>query len=261
MNKTILAVDIGNTLTHIAVIKGVKVLSKNFIETMDSKREYGLRLQQIFSKIQRDHKRIHGIIICSVVPQGLKITVTSVKIRFALKPWVVGKDINVPIKNRYHFPRQVGQDRLVAAYAAVRLYGFPSIIIDFGTAITFDIVSQRGEYLGGLIVPGIRLSAESLFNKTALLPKVTMQKPKTLIGRDTKGSILSGLYYGYGTLCQGLIKLINQDMRRYHRFKRIVIMTGGYTELMKSFISPIQRIIDKDLVLKGLSLLYDRAQK
>jgi type III pantothenate kinase len=168
--------------------------------------------------------------------------------------FVVGQDIKVPIKNNYRYPRQVGQDRLVGAYAAKVFYGVPLIVVDFGTAITFDVVSKKGEYLGGIIVPGIRLTAESLFKKTALLPKVEIARPKELIGRDTKNSILSGIFYGYGSLCDGLVRLINQELQ----FRPKVIATGGYVEIMQQFSREIQKV-DEELIFRGLSLLYPKA--
>src|SRR6185503_4775114 len=121
------------------------------------------------------HRRhvIDDFVICSVVPKYLKIGESEIKRRYGKSPVVIGRQISVPIKNNYRNKSQVGQDRLVGAYAAERLYGAPAIIVDFGTAITFDVVSAHGDYDGGIIVPGIRLSAESLFRKTALLPEVS----------------------------------------------------------------------------------------
>ena len=138
----------------------------------------------------------------------------------------------MPMENNYN-PKQIGQDRLVGAYAAKVLYGFPAIIIDFGTATTFDVVNGKGEYDGGLIVPGIRLSTETLFQKTALLPRIeNIQAPKNLVGKNTQDSILSGLFYGYGTMSSGLIDLIEKKIKG----KAKVIITGGYTSLMKKYI-------------------------
>ena len=164
---------------------------------------------------------------------------------------IIGRDIQVPIKNRYKNPKQVGQDRLVGAYGAMKIYGRPLIVVDLGTAITFDVISPKGEYLGGAIVPGIRLSAESLFLKTALLPHIEIQAPKHIIGKTTQESILSGLFYGYGSLCRGFIDLISQEIKA----KPKVVMTGGHTHLMKKFVSPKIRIIDEDLVFKGIYFL------
>ena len=143
---------------------------------------------------------------------------------------------------------------MVGAYAALQLYGKPVIIIDLGTAITFDVVSSKREYLGGAIVPGLRLSAEALFLKTALLPQIAIKAPKSVIGRTTQESILSGLFYGYGCLCRGFIELMSQQLHSRPK----VIMTGGHTHLMKKFISPKVRIIDEHLVHKGMALLVSQ---
>jgi type III pantothenate kinase len=185
---------------------------------------------------------------------------------------VVGRDIVVPVKNRYKDPKQVGQDRLVGAYGAMKIYGCPLIVVDLGTAITFDVISAKGEYLGGAIVPGIRLSAESLFLKTALLPKIEIQAPRHIIGKTTQESMLSGLFYGYGSLCKGMIDLLSSRIRVIARRAKPdegphaghsqqlaisvkVVMTGGHTHLMKKFVSPKIRIIDEDLVFKGVYFL------
>ena len=166
----------------------------------------------------------------------------------------MGKDVIVPLINRYRNPRQVGQDRLVGAYAALKFYGAPVIVIDFGTAITFDVVSKRREYLGGIIVPGIRLSAESLFHKTALIPRIDIVKPGPLIGKDTQESVLSGIFYGYGAMSRGLIELI---AKKFKGDKPKVIVTGGYTAQMKKYIASQITKIDRYLVFKGLFLLWE----
>ena len=203
-------------------------------------------------------------IICSVVPKASKILEDILKKNVAVD--IIGRDIVVPIKNRYKNPKQVGQDRLVGAYGAMKIYGRPLIVVDLGTAITFDVISAKGEYLGGAIVPGIRLSAESLFLKTALLPNIEIQAPKHIIGKTTQESILSGLFYGYGSLCKGMIDSLSSqlsfprkvgltDTRSCSRESIRVVMTGGHTHLMKKFVSPKIRIIDEDLVFKGIYFL------
>jgi len=169
-----------------------------------------------------------------------------------LTPKVVGQTIKVPVKNRYRNPRQVGQDRLVCAYAAGEIYGRPAIVVDSGTAITFDILSKKNEYLGGIIAPGIRLSAETLFSKTALLPKIKIHAPSSIIGRDTESSILSGLFYGYGMMILGLIERISKKITGRPR----VIATGGYTDILRKFVANRIDKVDKTLVFKGLGILW-----
>lgn len=248
----ILAVDIGNTTVSFGVLKGMRVLKNYATEIRVPKTRLRVELKRIVGLIARTSPDIDSVIICSVVPEVLGVCERVIGQRLRIIPMVVGKDVKVPMRNNYRNPRQVGQDRLVCAYAAKRLYGQPAIVIDFGTATTFDVISNRGSYEGGIIVSGIRLSADSLFQKTALLPKIGVIKgPHALIGKDTRGSILSGIFFGYGAMCCGLIDQIAKKIKG----KPKVIVTGGYTRLMKKFISKKVTKIDKDLVFKGMGLL------
>lgn len=241
----LLAVDIGNTTIGLAVIHKTGRIETTVIVDTDAKPG---NIKAVMGKILRAHA-VSRVIICSVVPKVSKTLEGILKKNVPVD--IIGRDITVPIKNGYKNPKQVGQDRLVGAFGAMRIYGCPLIIVDLGTAITFDVVSSKGEYLGGAIVPGIRLSAESLFLKTALLPHIEIQAPRHIIGKTTQESILSGLFYGYGSLCRGFIDLISRQMKA----KPKVVMTGGHTHLMKKFVSPKIRIIDEDLVFKGIYFL------
>ena len=241
----LLAIDIGNTTIGFALIhKAGRIESVAIIDT-DAKVN---KIKAFVAKILKS-KSISRVIICSVVPQASKTLENILKKTVPVD--IIGRDIVVPIKNCYKNPKQVGQDRLVGAYGAMKIYGCPLIVVDLGTAITFDVISAQGDYLGGAIVPGIRLSAESLFLKTALLPHIEIQAPRQIIGRTTQESMLSGLFYGYGSLCRGFIDLISQQLK----IKPKVVMTGGHTHLMKKFVSPKIRIIDEDLVFKGIYFL------
>lgn len=248
-----LAVDIGNTTIAFAVIKRNKVLIVKKIETLAKKDSLRLQLTGVLRGFKRRYGVFQKAVICSVVPAAVSIVKSEIKAELGIRALVIGEDIKVPMINKYKNPRQVGQDRLVGAYAAMTLYGKPTIIIDLGTAITFDAVSGKGEYLGGAIVPGIRLSAESLFLKTALLPQIDIKAPNSVIGRTTQESILSGLFYGYGSLCRGFIDLIAKQIKG----KPKVVMTGGHTQLMKKFINRDIRVVDEELVFKGLDLLLN----
>jgi len=252
----LLAMDIGNTTISLGVMRGKKIIDLWHVYTAQTERQLISDLQKVLAGIKKRRYLIRDIIICSVVPRALGIVKPFLQKRMGIKVFVVGQDIKVPIKNNYRYPKQVGQDRLVGAYAAKVLYGAPLIVVDFGTAITFDIVSKKGEYLGGIIVPGIRLTAESLFKKTALLPKVEIERPKELIGRDTKNSILSGIFYGYGSLCDGLIILINKKLK----LKSTVIATGGYVNMMKQFSREIGHV-DQGLIFRGLYLIYQKGKE
>ena len=257
-SKTLLAVDIGNTTISLGVLKGKSVVAVSEIET----RLPAKTLQKALNKVLNEFKKHFGfadVIICSVVPPVLNNAKNIVQRNLQMKPLIVGQDVIVPIINRYRNPKQVGQDRLVGAYAARKLYGIPAIVIDFGTAITFDVVSKRNEYLGGIIVPGIRLSAEALFHKTALIPRIDIVKPGPLIGKDTQQSVLSGIFYGYGAMSRGLIDLLTRKLRT----KPKVIVTGGYTPQMRRYIAGQITKVDRYLVFKGLHLLWKgcRSQK
>jgi len=241
----LLAIDIGNTTIGFAVIQKTSQIVSTVIVDTDAKPG---KIKAIIQKILKAHP-IDRAVICSVVPKTTRSLEEILKKKLAVS--VIGRDIIVPIKNRYKNPKQVGQDRLVGAYGAMRIYGQPLIVVDLGTAITFDVISTQGEYLGGAIVPGIRLSAESLFLKTALLPHIDIKAPRHIVGRTTQESILSGLFYGYGSLCRGFIDLISKQIKA----KPKVVMTGGHTLLMKKFVSPKIRIIDEDLVFKGIYFL------
>lgn len=251
----ILAVDIGNTTIGLGLMKGKRVVKRFSLETHSNPQILSKQLAAILRKMKSS--RISSVAICSVVPAKTKSVEACINKVLSLSSVVIGRDLTVPLVNRYRNPKQVGQDRLVGAFAALKMYGAPAIVIDFGTAITFDVVSAKNEYLGGIIVPGIRLSAESLFNKTALLPKVKIQCPRALIGRDTQGSILSGLFYGYGALSSGLIERISKTIKG----KPKVIITGGHLKLVKKFISHQVHKVDPDLVFHGLALLIRESQR
>jgi len=239
----LLAIDVGNTNIAFGLLEGKRLIHTFNIPTN------AYNLNKLKAKISK--KSLNDTVICSVVPRISKRLERDLLVFFGKKPYIIGKDIIVPIKNLYRKPKQVGQDRLVNAYAAANLYGAPLIAIDFGTAITFDVISKKKEYLGGMILPGLKISLEALNQRTALLPKVKLKKPKDFIGRDTKNSMLSGIVYGYGSLTDELITRIRKVIGQ----NALAIATGGNTELIFKYCQKINKI-DKDLTLKGLSMLY-----
>ncbi len=259
----LLTVDIGNTTIALGLFKNQRLLKVWRIETVFNCRRLRSRLYSLARQIQKRGPALEGIVICSVVPQLSGAVAEGLSKFFKVNVFLIGRDIKVPLINRYRNPRHVGQDRLVGGFAASKLYGTPArrlnrmaggplIVIDFGTAITFDVVSRKKEYLGGIIIPGIRLTAESLWKKTALLPKVRIKAPKELIGRDTKESILSGIFYGYGALCDGLIDRIARGFPS----KPKIILTGGYSRIMRKFIDQKIHCVDENLIFKGMNLLF-----
>lgn len=248
----ILAVDIGNSTVHVVVMKGRRIVMRVRVDTLSTSEKILKELGVVFSSLALQFHDLDSAIVCSVVPEISQKVCMLIKKKCNLMPLLVGQDIDVPIKNNYLNKSAVGQDRLVCAYAASVLHGTPCIIIDFGTAITIDFVSATGAYEGGMIIPGVRLSAKSLFENTALLPCLDKFKiPKNIIGKTTQESILSGIFYGYSTMCDGLIARIKNK----HAQDAKVILTGGYTQLMKKFITSKIDVLDSDLIFKGLLAL------
>lgn len=241
----LLAIDIGNTNITVGLFRKDKLIRRYSLAT--KQRNYGFFLKKIFA-----HQSIEAVIISSVVPQATKKIAKALKSLTTTQVIILGKDIIVPIKNRYLYPKQVGQDRLVNAYAALKLYGIPAIVVDFGTAITFDVISKKKEYLGGMILPGLEISLDALAEKTALLPRIKLAKPRGLVGRNTANSILNGIVYGFGTLTDGLIDKMESELGK--DFK--VIATGGNINFMAKYCSKFDAI-DINLTLKGLNLIYN----
>ncbi|MBU2222169.1 MAG: type III pantothenate kinase, partial [Candidatus Omnitrophica bacterium] len=227
----IIAIDIGNTNIAVGLFDTGKLIRKYSIPTKAN--EYYPYLREIVLK----NKASTGI-ICSVVPQATQRLTGSLKKLGFKGIKTCGVNQKIPIKNLYRYPGQVGQDRLVNAYAAVRLYQAPAIIIDFGTAITFDVVTAKKEYKGGMIIPGLGISLETLAEKTALLPKIKLNRPSELIGRDTRNSILSGVIYGYSALTDGLISKLKAELKT----NPIVISTGGNIDLIAGYCRQIDKI-------------------
>lgn len=243
-----LAIDIGNTNISFGIFKARRLIRSFEIPT----KSYSLkRVQSRLGKLKLD-----DCIICSVVPRMTKRLQKDLK-KFLSKPaYILGKDLLVPIKNLYRFPKQVGQDRLVNAYRAVVKYGAPLIAVDFGTATTFDVVSKNKEYLGGMILPGLEISLEALSQHAALLPKIKLKGPGELIGRDTESSILSGLVHGFAALTDELVVRIKKKISSNAK----VIATGGNITLIARFCKKID-FIEKELTLKGLFLIYESFKK
>ncbi len=240
----LLTINVGNTNISFGVFEGVKLVKKF---SMPDK-SYNIKsLKSVLGKINVD-----GCIICSVVPKITVIVEKDLKRFFYIQPYILGKNIEVLIKNSYRNPRQLGQDRLVNAYAGVMLFGAPLIIIDFGTAITFDIVSGQKEYLGGMILPGLSTSLEALSQKTALLPEIRLGKPKEFIGRDAKNGMLSGIVYGLAALTDGLISKIRKEIGKNAK----VVGTGGNINLINKYCAKIDKV-DIDLTIKGLNFIYN----
>jgi len=240
----LLAINIGNTNISGAIFSSPKRIIKQFVLPTKAYSK-----TKLVKKLKKSFK-ISDAVICSVVPKLTKVLERDLKLFTGKRPYIIGKEVTVPIKNLYQ-PGQLGQDRLVNAYSACTLYQTPLVVIDSGTAITFDVVSKDKKYLGGLIIPGMEISLKSLKEKTALLPSIKLCQPKILIARDTKNSILSGVVYGYSALCKEMVIRI----KKYIGKKTLVLGTGGNISLIKKY-SGIKIKIDKNLTLKGINLVY-----
>ncbi|MBF0254510.1 MAG: type III pantothenate kinase [Candidatus Omnitrophica bacterium] len=238
----LVAVDVGNTRTHFGVFKGQCLLRTFSVPT----HEHHARIPDAIGNVPQ---RTTAGVICSVVPQKNRVLRAHLKSRCGGGVGVLGKDLPIPIRNRTSKPSQVGADRLVNALAAYRRVGRALVVVDFGTAVTFDVVSGRGEYLGGAIAPGIELTLKALAEKTALLPRIELRHVNRAVGRTTFESMRSGCAFGLGFLCDGLLKRFDEELLCKHR----VIATGGYARFMQRYSRRI-RDFDPNLTLKGIRI-------
>lgn len=254
-------IDVGNTNIVFGVFKGKKLLYDWRIATLKDRTsdEYGLLFHQILKHHGLDTKDIKDIIISSVVPPLMHTLPAMCKKYFNIDPIVVGPGVKTGMDIKYDNPKEVGADRIVNGVAGYEKYGGPLIIVDIGTAITFDVISKKGDYLGGVITPGIKISTEALFLRTSKLPKVEIAKPERVIGKNTVNSIQSGIVYGYIGLTDYIIEKIIDEMQQMYKeeVEVKVVATGGFANLISSESKYINTI-DKFLTLDGLRIIYDR---
>lgn len=254
----LLVVDVGNTNIVFGVYKNEELQYNWRIATYKEKTsdEYGLLFEQIFKYHSLCPKDVKDVIISSVVPT-LMHTLSAMSIKYFNKePKIVGPGIKTGMNIKYDNPKEVGADRIVNAVAGYEKYGGPLIIVDFGTAITFCAISKEGEYLGGAITPGISISSEALFLRTAKLPKVEISKPESVIAKNTVNSIQAGLVYGYIGLVDFIIERIMEELKEEGEVETVVA-TGGFSSLIASESKYINKI-DKLLTLEGLRIIYGR---
>jgi len=247
-------VDIGNTNIVFGIFKDREIINHWRIGTDKDKTsdEYGVLFRNLMEMNGIDLESITGAVVSCVVPTLLEVILRTLRFYFKVDPIVVGPGIKTGMPILYHNPKEVGADRIVNAIAAFEEYKCSVVIVDFGTATTFDCVSDKGEYLGGSIATGILVSAEALFRSASMLPKVEIVAPKTVIGRNTVHSIQSGIVFGYAGLVDGIVERIKKEMGTRPR----VIATGGLASLISSESNTIE-IIDEFLSLKGLRLIYE----
>lgn len=251
----LLVIDIGNTNTVIGLYKGDNLeadwrLASQQHRTAD---EYGIMIKELFLLDKIQISDISDVIISCVVPPLLPVLEEMTTKYFNVKPLIVDSKTKTGLSILYDNPDEVGADRIVNAVAGFEKFGGPLIIVDFGTAITFDVVSEKGEYLGGLIFPGISISMETLFKKAARLPRVDLISPKSVIGKNTEESVRSGAIYGYAGLVESIVKEIIKEIGKDAK----VISTGGQAELIAKH-SPVIRENCPLLTLEGLKIIYDK---
>ncbi|HOV69231.1 MAG TPA: type III pantothenate kinase [Clostridia bacterium] len=250
----VLTLDVGNTNIKIGLFNEKKLefswrISTDWNKTSD---EYGLIFRELFSHKNRKLEDVKGIIISSVIPSINYTLEHMCKLYFDINPIMVGPGVKTGINIKYDNPKEVGSDRIVNAVSAFRKYGGPCIVIDFGTATTFGYVTAEGEFLGGCICPGIRISTEALVQKTAKLPKIEFVMPDRIIGRSTVTNMQSGVIYGY----VGQVEYIVRRMKEEAGKENVkVIATGGFSRLIAKATDCID-IIDPLLTLEGLMLVY-----
>lgn len=251
----LLAIDVGNTHTVLGIFSGEKLMNHWRLSTSKERTidEYGILARNLFTIAGIRFEKVSGIAISSVVPPLNDTLEEMSKSYFHMEPLFVQPGIKTGMPILYENPHDVGADRIANAVAALTLFGSPALVIDFGTATTFDVISDRGEYLGGIIVPGPEISAEALFEKTARLPRIGIKKPPKVIGKNTVHSIQSGLYHGYISLIKGMIDAVNEELE----MEPEVIATGG---LFHSFIKDMPFIshFKQNLTLYGLKIIYDK---
>ena len=252
----LLAIDLGNTNIVFAVYDGENRRGE-WRSSTDAQRtadEYGVWLAQLMALDDLGRDSIDAAIIATVVPEALFSLKTLCRRYFGCEPLVVGEpEVALGLEIRTDFPEEVGADRLVNAAAAHARYGGPLIVLDFGTATTFDVVDGDGNYCGGVIAPGINLSLDALHMAAAQLPRVAVRRPDTVIGKRTVPAMLSGIYWGYVSLIEGLIRRIGEEYGE----AMTVVATGGLAPLFAQATEAIQHL-DSDLTLRGLAEIYRR---
>jgi type III pantothenate kinase len=251
----LLAIDVGNTNTVLGVFDGSKLRHHWRVETSHSRTsdEYGILVRQLFAVSSVDPAGVRAVAVSSVVPP-MAFTLEQMSARyFGVKPLFVGPGVKTGMPILYENPREVGADRVVNAVAAWEKWRTALVVVDFGTATTFDAVSPRGEYLGGAICPGITISMEALFRAASKLPRVEFARPPHVIGKNTVASMQAGLVYGYVGLVDGICTRMKEELG--HEVK--VVATGGLAPLVAGISATISEV-DEHLTLDGLRIIHER---
>lgn len=250
----LIVVDIGNTNTTLGIFDKDNLIN-TFAFSSDIKKtedEYGIMLLTLLSHNHLEGK-IKGAIVSSVVPQLCEIFKNAIKKYLSLEAVSLSYKSKMPIKLALNNNKEIGADRIANAAAVCYKYKLPAIVIDFGTATTFDIVDKDKNFIGGIIAPGLKIQAKALSQFTSKLPKLKIEAPKNAIGADTISAMLSGIVLGHGAMIEGMIKKCEQELKT----KATVVVTGGYSSILFENMENVFNYIDKDLTLFGLKKLYE----
>lgn len=250
--SVLLVVDVGNTNIVLGIYHSDRLSSSWRLATARERTadEYGILARQLIGG-----EKLTGAIVASVVPPLNTPLQAMIQKYFSVDPIFVEPGIKTGLSIQTENPLEVGADRIVNAVAAYEIYGGPTIVVDFGTATTFDLVSANAEYQGGVIAPGLIISSEALFARAARLPRVDLRRPAALIGTNTVSSMQSGIYYGYLGLVDGILSRMREELPEL----RMIVATGGLASLMALDSEHINEV-DADLTLKGLKIIFDRNQ-
>ncbi|WP_379163960.1 type III pantothenate kinase [Paenibacillus sp. sgz5001063] len=251
-----LAVDIGNTNIVLGVYRGRELLHHFRLSTarQSTSDEYGILIHNLFHMSNISFKDVEGVIISSVVPPLVQVIVEMCVKYIGKEPLLVGPGIKTGLNLRYENPREVGADRIVNAVAAIEQYKCPLVVVDFGTATTFDCIDAGANYLGGAIVPGLGISTEALYQRASKLPRIELEKPKKVIGRNTVHAMQAGIIFGYAGQVEGIVRRIKLEMNAP---VLKVIATGGLATLIAGETECIDEV-NPMLTLEGLRIIYDR---
>jgi len=254
----LLAVDVGNSHTVLGLFEGSALKADWRIATRRDATpdEMGAVLRSLFSGAGLEPRDVDGVIVSSVVPAMNEVFEITARRCFGREALFVGPGVKTGMPILYENPHEVGADRIVNAVAALARYGAPVIVLDFGTATTFDVVGPQGEYLGGVIAPGLGLSAEALFKKAARLHHVEVRRPDGVIGRNTEHSLRSGLFFGYSSLVEGLVRKIRAELG----CEAPVVATGGLAPVFGPELDFLAEV-DPGLTLEGLRLIWAKNQR
>jgi len=254
-NGLLMAIDVGNTHTVIGLFEGERQAHHWRVFTVADRTadEYGVLMWSLFGASDMEVPQVTGIIVSCVVPPLLSVIEELCRNLFKVEPVIVGPGIKTGMPILYENPREVGADRIVNAVAAYERAKKATIVVDFGTATTFDYVTEKGEYVGGVIVPGIGISLDALYRRTAKLTRVELVRPRKVVGRNTVNAIQSGITYGYVELVDGVVRQIEKQ----EGIDAYVLATGGFASLIAAESSTINEV-DGFLTLEGLRLVYER---